>query len=93
MRSNTLLWSSEFLIKLMMTSASNVALVLMSKNSFDQNKSNSGLSFTTEKEMIVALLRFIKMTIAFATISLPWNSTLQACIHHDTKLGTALLGH
>ena len=40
---NFLLWSSRFLRKLMMTSASNVALVSMRENSFDQNKSNSGL--------------------------------------------------
>ena len=39
-RSNALLWSSRFLGKLMMTSASNVALVSMSENSFYQNKSN-----------------------------------------------------
>ena len=43
-KSNILLWSSTFLRKLMMTSASNVALVSIKENSFDQNKSNSGLT-------------------------------------------------
>ena len=53
MRSNTctLLWSSRFLRKLMMTSASNVALVSMSEYSFGQNKSeksaiHNGFPFT-----------------------------------------------
>ena len=42
-RSNTLLWSFDFLIKLIVPPASNVALVSMSEDNFDQNKSNSGL--------------------------------------------------
>ena len=42
-RSNTFLWSSRFLKKVMMTSALNAAIVYMSENSSNQNKSNSGL--------------------------------------------------
>ena len=44
MRSNTLLWSSRFLRKLMMTSASNVALVSMSENSLTKVSQNQVLS-------------------------------------------------
>ena len=43
MKSNTLLWSSRFLLKSIMTFALIVALVSTSEESFEQNKSTSGL--------------------------------------------------